>query len=159
MELLKLVTTSNYSDIANLHTLHFTTARTKSSQSAVSSPVVAWQSSQRPKFLGFRVPRLLSLLAGVWLTTRLGVAMERVQQWGLFDSHDSAKGRLSYTRTACLRTRLIKRVRARVTLRLDVYRHYDRFGPKPLQAEDQNSFIQLNPCGRSPYVTTSLTRG
>jgi hypothetical protein len=36
------VTTSNYSAIANSHTLQFTTARTKCSQSAVSSPVVAW---------------------------------------------------------------------------------------------------------------------
>jgi hypothetical protein len=35
--------TSNYSAIANSHTLQFTTARTKTFQSAVSSPVVAWQ--------------------------------------------------------------------------------------------------------------------
>jgi hypothetical protein len=33
------VTTSNYSPIANSHNLQFTTARTMSSQSAVSSPV------------------------------------------------------------------------------------------------------------------------
>jgi hypothetical protein len=36
------MTTSDYSAIANSHTLQFTTARTKSSQSAVSLPVVAW---------------------------------------------------------------------------------------------------------------------
>jgi hypothetical protein len=36
------IMTSNYSAIANLHTLQFTTARTKSSQSAVSSSVVTW---------------------------------------------------------------------------------------------------------------------
>jgi hypothetical protein len=41
-EQLQIVTTSNYSAIANSHTLKFTTARTKSSQSAVSLPVVAW---------------------------------------------------------------------------------------------------------------------
>jgi hypothetical protein len=34
--------TSNYSAFANSHNLQFTTARTKSSQSAVSSPVVVW---------------------------------------------------------------------------------------------------------------------
>jgi hypothetical protein len=32
----------NYSADANSHTLQFTTARTKSSQAAGSSPVVAW---------------------------------------------------------------------------------------------------------------------
>jgi hypothetical protein len=37
IEHLQVVTTSNYSTIANLHTLKFTTARTKSSQSAVQS--------------------------------------------------------------------------------------------------------------------------
>jgi hypothetical protein len=36
------VTTSNCSAIANSYTLQFTAARTKFSQSAVSSPVVAW---------------------------------------------------------------------------------------------------------------------
>jgi hypothetical protein len=38
MKHLHIVTTSNYSAIANSPTLHFTTAHTKSSQSAVSSP-------------------------------------------------------------------------------------------------------------------------
>jgi hypothetical protein len=41
IEHLRIVTTSNYSLIANSHTLQFTTARTKSSQSTVSLPVVA----------------------------------------------------------------------------------------------------------------------
>jgi hypothetical protein len=40
---LPIVTTSNYSAIANSHTQHFTTACTKSSQSAVCSPIVAWR--------------------------------------------------------------------------------------------------------------------
>jgi hypothetical protein len=40
--LLKLVTTINYRAITDSHTLQFTTARTKSPQSAVSSPAVAW---------------------------------------------------------------------------------------------------------------------
>jgi hypothetical protein len=42
IEHLQIVTTSYYSAVPNTQTLHFTTACTKSSQSAVSSPVVAW---------------------------------------------------------------------------------------------------------------------
>jgi hypothetical protein len=42
IEHLQNVTTSNYSGIANSHTLQFTTERTKYSQSAVPLPVVAW---------------------------------------------------------------------------------------------------------------------
>jgi hypothetical protein len=49
IEHLQIITASNYSTIANSHTQQFTTSRTKSSQSAVSSPVVVWQ----------RVPNLL----------------------------------------------------------------------------------------------------
>jgi hypothetical protein len=41
VEHLQIITTSNYSAVANSHTLQFTTACTKSSQSDVSSPVVA----------------------------------------------------------------------------------------------------------------------
>jgi hypothetical protein len=41
-EHLQNVTTNNYSTNANSHILQCTTARTKSSQSAVSSPVVTW---------------------------------------------------------------------------------------------------------------------
>jgi hypothetical protein len=42
IEHLQMVTTTNYSVNANSHTLQFTMACTKSSQSAVSSLVVAW---------------------------------------------------------------------------------------------------------------------
>jgi hypothetical protein len=42
IEHLQIVTTSNCSAIANSHILNFTTAGTKSSQSAESSPIVAW---------------------------------------------------------------------------------------------------------------------
>jgi hypothetical protein len=42
IEILQIVTTRNYSAIAYSHTLQFTTARTKYSQSALPSPVVAW---------------------------------------------------------------------------------------------------------------------
>jgi hypothetical protein len=60
---LQIATTSNYSAIADSHTLQFTTARTKSSQSAVSSSVV-WQRhpmTDLPLTLGSRtitVPQL-----------------------------------------------------------------------------------------------------
>jgi hypothetical protein len=37
-----LVTTPNYSAIANLHTLQITTAHAKCFQSSVSLPVVSW---------------------------------------------------------------------------------------------------------------------
>jgi hypothetical protein len=39
---LQIITTSNYSAIANSHTLQFTTAHIKAFQFAVSSPVVVW---------------------------------------------------------------------------------------------------------------------
>jgi hypothetical protein len=42
IEHLQNVTTINYSAIANSHTLQFTRARTKSSQSVVSTSVIAW---------------------------------------------------------------------------------------------------------------------
>jgi hypothetical protein len=51
------------------------------------------------------------------------------------------------------------RISVRVTLRLVVYRQSVRLGAKPLEAHDQRYiFWQLNPCGRSPYVTSSSLR-
>jgi hypothetical protein len=47
---LQIVATSNYSAVANSRTLQFTTARTNSSQSAVSSP----GGFQRRRSLNFR---------------------------------------------------------------------------------------------------------
>jgi hypothetical protein len=44
--------------------------------------------------------------------------------------------------------------KVRVTLQLMVYRQ----GDKPLETHDQY-FFQLNTCGYSPYVTSSMTRG
>jgi hypothetical protein len=49
------------------------------------------------------------------------------------------------------------RVRVKVTLRLAVYHQSVRLGVKPLETQDQILF-QVNPCGHSPYVTSSLTR-
>jgi hypothetical protein len=51
------------------------------------------------------------------------------------------------------------RVRVRVTLRLSVYRQSVRLGDKPLETTTTNFIFQLNTCGYSPYVTSSLTRG
>jgi hypothetical protein len=55
-ERLQIVTTSNYSAIVNSHALQFTTARAKSSQSTVSSPVDA------PLLPGSRPRRLTAIL-------------------------------------------------------------------------------------------------
>jgi hypothetical protein len=56
-----------------------------------------------------------------------------------------------------VRVRAIVRVRVEVTLRLAVYRQLVRPGPSPLRPK--TSVFQLNTCGYSPYVTSSLTRG
>jgi hypothetical protein len=46
-----------------------------------------------------------------------------------------------------------------VTLRLAVYRQSVRLGAKPFEDYVQRYFsLQLNSCGHSPYVTSSLTR-
>jgi hypothetical protein len=49
--------------------------------------------------------------------------------------------------------------KVRVTLRLAVYRQSVRLGAKLLEAHHQRFFFQLDPCGYSPCVTSSLTRG
>jgi hypothetical protein len=50
-----------------------------------------------------------------------------------------------------------QQLKVKVTLRLAVCRQLVRLDSKPLETHDQR-FFQLNPCGHSPYVTTSLTR-
>jgi hypothetical protein len=55
--------------------------------------------------------------------------------------------------------RLTFRVRVEVTLRLAVYRQSVRLGVKSLETRHQYFMFQLNTCGYSPYVTSSLTRG
>jgi hypothetical protein len=51
------------------------------------------------------------------------------------------------------------RIRVRVTLLLAAYRRSVRLGAEPLETHDQNSFSQMNTCGHSPYIPSSLTRG
>jgi hypothetical protein len=50
------------------------------------------------------------------------------------------------------------KVKVGVTLRLAVYRQSVCLGVKLLETNDQSFFSQLNPCFKSPYVTSSLTR-
>jgi hypothetical protein len=51
------------------------------------------------------------------------------------------------------------RVRVRVTLPLAVYRQSVRLGAEPLETHGQSCFSQLNTCGHSLYIISSLTRG
>jgi hypothetical protein len=48
-------------------------------------------------------------------------------------------------------------VKVEVTLRLAIYHQSVRLGVKPLETHDHR-FFQLNSHGKSPYVTSSLTR-
>jgi hypothetical protein len=43
--------------------------------------------------------------------------------------------------------------------KLVVYRQSVSLGDKPLETHEQYFFFQLNTCGHSPYITSSLTRG
>jgi hypothetical protein len=58
---------------------------------------------------------------------------------------------------------LMTKIKVKITLRLAVYGKSVRLGAKLLEDDDQRflffSFFQLKPCGHSPYVTSSLTRG
>jgi hypothetical protein len=51
------------------------------------------------------------------------------------------------------------KVKVKNTLRLAVYRQSVHLGAKLLEDNDQRFFLQLNPCGQSPYVISSLTTG
>jgi hypothetical protein len=53
--------------------------------------------------------------------------------------------------------RFLNGFRVGVTLRLAVYRRSVHLGDKPLETHGRK-FFQLNTCGYSPYVTSSLTR-
>jgi hypothetical protein len=54
---------------------------------------------------------------------------------------------------------LVFRVRVRAAFRLEVYRQSFRLCDNPLRLTTSNFIFQLNTCGYSPYVTSSLTRG
>jgi hypothetical protein len=62
-------------------------------------------------------------------------------------------------RWACLLWIYLVFIRVRVTLRLAAYRQSVLLGTEPLETHGQNFFPQINTCGHSPYITSSLTRG
>jgi hypothetical protein len=71
----------------------------------------------------------------------------------------------SDTALVCLRYYIVRRrnrqyilSRARVTLRLAIYRQSVHLGDKPLK-DSLQAFFQANSCFHSPYVTLSLPRG
>jgi hypothetical protein len=76
IEILQLLTTKNYNVLTNSSILQITTAHAKSSQSAVSSPVVAWQWSQCPLLL-------MSLLAVSQLTHGHNCSWWRLALWSV----------------------------------------------------------------------------
>jgi hypothetical protein len=67
---LQIVTTSNSSATTNSHTQQFTRARTKSSQSALSSPVLSGSGFQRRTFPFLWVPELSPCLSYQRLTAK-----------------------------------------------------------------------------------------
>jgi hypothetical protein len=68
LDLLTTLTMPNYIAIADVHTLHISTAHTKSFQSAVSSPVVAGNGFQRRTLPLLWVPELSPCLSYQLLT-------------------------------------------------------------------------------------------
>jgi hypothetical protein len=72
---------------------------------------------------------------------------------------DPLLGNARSTRTHATTEQVLQEVfLVRVTLRLAVYRQSVRLGAKLLETHGQNSSSQLNTCGHSPYITSSLTR-
>jgi hypothetical protein len=52
------------------------------------------------------------------------------------------------------------KVKDKIILRIAVYRQSVRLGAHPFEDHDQRFLsLQVNPCSRSPYITSSLTRG
>jgi hypothetical protein len=54
---------------------------------------------------------------------------------------------------------MVTYTKVKVTLRLAVYHRSVRLGVKPLETHYQRFYFQLNTCGNSTYVTSSVTRG
>jgi hypothetical protein len=79
---LRIITISNYNAIANSHILRFTTAHT-SLLGLLCLRRLYYNGFLRRRFLSFRVSRLLSSLAGAYLTTRLGVVTQRLTTMSL----------------------------------------------------------------------------
>jgi hypothetical protein len=140
IEHLQIVTTSNYSAVANSHTPQFTTACTKSSQSALYSPVVAWWRIQELS----SASALTFLPAGDCPTTNSQADSHLTQIAYISDWPNSLQSQShsqSYFTTGGLSQISLS---CRQALR----------GSRP----EFFFFWQLNSCGHSP-ITSSLTRG
>jgi hypothetical protein len=118
------------------------------------------------------VPKTRSILTGLrassllrdWLGSDLRIGHFFSFRCPLVDTPQLNTQLLNYhlnslTNESLMNSRIRVRVRVRVTLRLAVYRQSVRLGAKPLETHDQRFFFQLNPCGHTPYVTSSLTTG
>jgi hypothetical protein len=125
----------------------------------ISSPQAPWD--PRPEFLlsnwALAVsPSVTSSLTRGWVChvqLLLGLASAAIPNpAGLMTTFYC----LTFETPATWRARSLQ-VKVKVTLRLAVYRQSFRLGVKPLETRDQR-FFQLNPCGNSPYVTSSLTK-
>jgi hypothetical protein len=78
--LTQLVTLSNCSAITNSHNVQFTTARIKSSQSAVSTPVVAWWRLLfcLPSYRLATVPQLIIAPISAWAAQKTSMLCCRI---------------------------------------------------------------------------------
>jgi hypothetical protein len=160
--LVQLVSTINYSAIDDSHTLLYTVAHTKSSMSSLG---VAGQ-----RLLSFRVQRLLSSLAGVYLTTHFHTETSVVSHVASNGGRSSASGLtslqagdhlkptsdslqtvffLSYTCT-CLRNRAYSSTRGGVCLSVEALRLLHRSFSTSISALSQRP----GPYGHcAPFVT------
>jgi hypothetical protein len=89
IEHLQIVTITNHSAIANSHTLQFTTARTKLSQSATVFTGCLITASNA---VALTASVFTFILVGDYLATNLALLRNGLQQWGSSASHASTKG-------------------------------------------------------------------
>jgi hypothetical protein len=162
-ERLQNVTTNNYDSLTELHTpkITVTTAYIKSSQFAMSSPVVAW----------WQIPTMSStsmltfLLASNCLTTNSALLHNDLQQWGLLHLPRLHQGRMSAATSNGSVSQLLTADSQLLTseseLLCDWWFTADQFvlAPSPLRLTTRDFFLQLNPYSHSPYITSPLMRG
>jgi hypothetical protein len=170
-----LGTTGNYSAIANLHTLQFTVTHTH------YCPQSATLSTSRFLVTDFNIVIItVSLsLQHTWsllFTARLPTELSRLLRYLPTANSETLNPILccNCQLSRChffsiifaeLNSRLLTWnsgtwliLKVKVTLRLAVYRQSVRLDVRPLEAHDQRLFFQLNSCGNSSYVTSSLTK-
>jgi hypothetical protein len=136
---------------------------------------------ERRRSLSFRVQQLLSSLAGVYLATRLGVTAQRLATMGASPPPMPLPGQLSSTSSDRSVSQLLTADPLPPT---SLHTDSDSDSEPESESESESEllydwrftanqfslassplrpqpvyFFQLNPCGCSPYVTFSLTRG